>query len=297
MASSPAHHNPYRVNRPVGLAIPHITTNANQTASSVSPCLSPIRYALDHSQINAIASQTDEELQGITHDPGQNHFLSVPNDDSSVKVRQAFGYIRNRSMPRSSLSSSLSFVLRMFRVVVFYPIIPRIYLFEVVLLSHRSIHKYLGRFWEHRIIWVRIVVLLVDGALNVRLVVLFQVQKFCCKKKITVNRSSTFSALHLSPFDALISLAAAVDFWALGICLYQFLVGVTPFTDDCPHNVIANILNYRLLWPDHDDQPLSSEAICVIKGLLSYDPTLRYQLEGQPTSCLIASDEFELYFI
>lgn len=77
MASSPAHQNSYRVNRPIGLAIPQITTSAVNTASSVSPCLSPIRYALDN-------SSTDEE---INNDVGQNQqFLSLPNDDGSVKV-------------------------------------------------------------------------------------------------------------------------------------------------------------------------------------------------------------------
>jgi serine/threonine protein kinase len=75
--------------------------------------------------------------------------------------------------------------------------------------------------------------------------------------------------------------AVAVDFWALGVCLYQFLVGVTPFSDDCPHAVISNILNYRLTWPADDEDQLSEDAINVIKGLLNYDPTLRFQLDGK----------------
>ncbi len=78
------------------------------------------------------------------------------------------------------------------------------------------------------------------------------------------------------------SLAAAVDFWALGVCLYQFLVGVTPFSDDSPHAIISNILNYRLLWPDdNDDDHLEEDAINTIKGLLNYDPTSRFQLDGK----------------
>lgn len=76
--------------------------------------------------------------------------------------------------------------------------------------------------------------------------------------------------------------AAAVDFWALGVCLYQFLVGVTPFSDDSPHAIISNILNYRLLWPDDDDDDhLEDDAISTIKGLLNYDPTSRFQLDGK----------------
>ncbi|CAF4533905.1 unnamed protein product [Rotaria sp. Silwood1] len=71
----------------------------------------------------------------------------------------------------------------------------------------------------------------------------------------------------------------AVDFWALGVCLFQFLVGVTPFSDDCPRAIISNILNYRISWPDDDENPLDDDAINVIKGLLNYDPSLRLQLD------------------
>ena len=79
-----------------------------------------------------------------------------------------------------------------------------------------------------------------------------------------------------------LSPAAAVDFWALGICLYQFLVGVTPFTDETPYAIISNILSYRLLWPTNDDDThLDDDAISTIKGLLNYDSTRRFQLDGK----------------
>jgi len=35
----------------------------------------------------------------------------------------------------------------------------------------------------------------------------------------------------------------AVDWWALGVCLYEFLVGFPPFTDETPELVFKNILN------------------------------------------------------
>jgi serine/threonine protein kinase len=76
-------------------------------------------------------------------------------------------------------------------------------------------------------------------------------------------------------------LASAVDFWALGVCLYQFLVGVTPFNDDCPRAIISNILNNRIVWPDDDDNQLDEDSIHVIKGLLNYEPSLRLQLDGK----------------
>jgi len=76
-------------------------------------------------------------------------------------------------------------------------------------------------------------------------------------------------------------LASAVDFWALGVCLYQFLVGLTPFTDESPTAIISNIINYRLVWPNDDDEQLDDESMRVIQGLLSYDPILRFQLDGK----------------
>lgn len=40
-----------------------------------------------------------------------------------------------------------------------------------------------------------------------------------------------------------------MDWWSMGIILYQFLVGVPPFCDTTVENVFDNILNYRIDWP------------------------------------------------
>jgi len=34
-----------------------------------------------------------------------------------------------------------------------------------------------------------------------------------------------------------------VDWWALGVCLFEFLTGVPPFNDETPELVFQNILN------------------------------------------------------
>ena len=34
-----------------------------------------------------------------------------------------------------------------------------------------------------------------------------------------------------------------MDWWALGVCLFEFLTGVPPFNDQTPDQVFENILN------------------------------------------------------
>lgn len=34
-----------------------------------------------------------------------------------------------------------------------------------------------------------------------------------------------------------------VDWWALGVCLYEFMTGIPPFNDETPQKVFENILN------------------------------------------------------
>jgi serine/threonine protein kinase len=42
---------------------------------------------------------------------------------------------------------------------------------------------------------------------------------------------------------------AAVDWWALGVCLFEFLVGVPPFHDESEELVFENIFNRSIHWP------------------------------------------------
>ena len=34
-----------------------------------------------------------------------------------------------------------------------------------------------------------------------------------------------------------------VDWWALGVCLYEFMTGIPPFNDETPEAIFENILN------------------------------------------------------
>uniref|UniRef100_A0A2A4K417 Serine/threonine-protein kinase greatwall n=1 Tax=Heliothis virescens TaxID=7102 RepID=A0A2A4K417_HELVI len=66
----------------------------------------------------------------------------------------------------------------------------------------------------------------------------------------------------------------AVDWWALGVCLYEFMTGVPPFNDETPQAVFKNILSRNIEWPE-DDEALSPEAVSAIEALLTMDPAAR----------------------
>ncbi|XP_076226103.1 serine/threonine-protein kinase greatwall isoform X3 [Nomia melanderi] len=62
----------------------------------------------------------------------------------------------------------------------------------------------------------------------------------------------------------------AVDWWALGVCLFEFCTGVPPFNDETPQAVFANILAKDIPWPE-DNEALSTEATEAIDALLTLD--------------------------
>ena len=67
---------------------------------------------------------------------------------------------------------------------------------------------------------------------------------------------------------------APVDWWALGVCFYEFLTGVPPFNDDTPELVFQHILNHDMIWPD-GDEALPEDCIDAINFILTEDPTRR----------------------
>ncbi|XP_050347820.1 serine/threonine-protein kinase greatwall isoform X2 [Nymphalis io] len=65
-----------------------------------------------------------------------------------------------------------------------------------------------------------------------------------------------------------------VDWWALGVCLYEFMTGVPPFNDETPQAVFKNILSRNIEWPE-DEEALSAEAVGAIEALLTVDAAAR----------------------
>ena len=63
----------------------------------------------------------------------------------------------------------------------------------------------------------------------------------------------------------------AVDWWALGIIIYEMLVGYPPFFDENPFLTSQKILNEKLKWPRRMD----AAAKDLIEKLLERDKTKR----------------------
>ncbi|KAK1174041.1 serine/threonine-protein kinase greatwall-like isoform X2 [Acipenser oxyrinchus oxyrinchus] len=69
-----------------------------------------------------------------------------------------------------------------------------------------------------------------------------------------------------------------VDWWALGVCLFEFLTGVPPFNDETPQQVFQNILNRDIPWPEGEEE-LSQDSKFAIEALLTTDVAQRAGLK------------------
>jgi len=74
----------------------------------------------------------------------------------------------------------------------------------------------------------------------------------------------------------------AVDWWAIGILLFEFLVGLPPFTGDTPESVFEHILSAPIPWDRGEEAgiDISEEARDLIKGLLARHPKKRLGSNG-----------------
>lgn len=67
----------------------------------------------------------------------------------------------------------------------------------------------------------------------------------------------------------------ALDWWSIGVILFEFLVGIPPFNDDTIEKVFQNIVNYRIPWDQveigREESQISPEAFDLIQKLLNPD--------------------------
>ncbi|CAF1202436.1 unnamed protein product [Adineta steineri] len=74
-----------------------------------------------------------------------------------------------------------------------------------------------------------------------------------------------------------------VDWWSMGIILYEFLVGIPPFTGNTADDLFANVINGQIDWNDltsdidenSSDEFIYSDAKNLIEQLLEHEPSKR----------------------
>uniref|UniRef100_A0A7M4FFE6 non-specific serine/threonine protein kinase n=1 Tax=Crocodylus porosus TaxID=8502 RepID=A0A7M4FFE6_CROPO len=65
-----------------------------------------------------------------------------------------------------------------------------------------------------------------------------------------------------------------VDWWAMGIILYEFLVGCVPFFGDTPEELFGQVISDEIMWPE-GDEALPADAQDLIMRLLRQCPLER----------------------
>ncbi|XP_045902389.1 microtubule-associated serine/threonine-protein kinase 1-like isoform X4 [Micropterus dolomieu] len=70
-----------------------------------------------------------------------------------------------------------------------------------------------------------------------------------------------------------------VDWWAMGIILYEFLVGCVPFFGDTPEQLFGQVITDDIVWPEGDDA-LPADSQDLISSLLQTNPLVRLGTGG-----------------
>jgi len=73
-----------------------------------------------------------------------------------------------------------------------------------------------------------------------------------------------------------------VDWWALGILMYEMLIGVTPFFNRNRQVLSSKIKNSKIIFPDRQHYKIeySDEIVDLISKLLKKDRTVRLGAQG-----------------
>ncbi|KAL5021676.1 hypothetical protein ScPMuIL_000831 [Solemya velum] len=71
-----------------------------------------------------------------------------------------------------------------------------------------------------------------------------------------------------------------VDWWSMGIILYQFLVGCPPFFGDTPEELFSQVINEEIEWPEEEEWQVRDDAKDLITQLLQHNPLNRLGTGG-----------------
>ncbi|XP_066458912.1 microtubule-associated serine/threonine-protein kinase 4 isoform X3 [Eleutherodactylus coqui] len=83
-----------------------------------------------------------------------------------------------------------------------------------------------------------------------------------------------------------------VDWWAMGIILYEFLVGCVPFFGDTPEDLFGQVISDEIIWPEKEEAP-PPDAQDLITLLLRQNPLERlgtggaYEVKQHPFFCAL----------
>ena len=75
-----------------------------------------------------------------------------------------------------------------------------------------------------------------------------------------------------------------LDWWSIGVILFEFLVGIPPFNDDLPEQIFDNILKRKIPWDDleigYGEDAMTPEAKNIIDRFLDMNPKTRLGANG-----------------
>ena len=71
-----------------------------------------------------------------------------------------------------------------------------------------------------------------------------------------------------------------IDWWSVGIMLFEFLTGIPPFNADTIDLVFLNIKKHYIPWDQIDEGMISEQAMDLVNKLLIEDPKMRLGAKG-----------------
>jgi serine/threonine protein kinase len=105
------------------------------------------------------------------------------------------------------------------------------------------------------------------------------------KRNLTVNKDPLLGTPDYLAPELLFGIGNGpeVDLWAFGICLYEFMLGFPPFSDETPENIFRNILDYtrktlgsEIEFPEEED--MSANARDLTEKLLTCEASTRIKI-------------------